>query len=119
MASTRWLAAGALLVVVLIVVASGPPAASQTPARPAEGKAGGILKVMQTVWPASPCFGNLVYFDPFKKLESPDTIVGELAERWAWQDGGRTLVFSLRRDVRWHDGQPFTSKDAKYTFDKA
>jgi peptide/nickel transport system substrate-binding protein len=134
MASTRWSAAGVLLVMVLIVVAAGPPAAGQTAARPPDGKPGGVLRVMQreelpqgfsvhetattsTVWPASPCFNNLVYFDPFKKLESPDTIVGELAERWTWQDGGRTLIFSLRRDVRWHDGQPFTSRDAKYTFD--
>jgi peptide/nickel transport system substrate-binding protein len=45
------------------------------------------------------------------------TIVGELAERWAWRDNYRSLVFSLRKNVRWHDGQPFTSKDVKYTFD--
>jgi peptide/nickel transport system substrate-binding protein len=46
-----------------------------------------------------------------------DTIVGELAERWAWQENYRTLVFTLRRDVRWHDGQPFSAEDVKYTFD--
>jgi peptide/nickel transport system substrate-binding protein len=50
-------------------------------------------------------------------MESPDTIVGELAEKWSWQDGYRNLVFFLRRDVKWHDGQPFTSKDVKFTFD--
>src|SRR6266849_4737228 len=44
-------------------------------------------------------------------------IVGELAERWAWQENYRKLVFFLRRDVRWHDGKPFSSKDVKYTFD--
>src|SRR5262245_64528334 len=108
MTSMRWLTAGALLLVILIVVTAGPPVAGQTAARPPDGKPGGILKVMQreelpqgfsvhetattsTSWPAGPCFNNLVYFDAFKKLESPDTIVGELAERWAWQDGGRTL----------------------------
>jgi ABC-type transport system substrate-binding protein len=26
-------------------------------------------------------------------------------------------VFFLRKNVRWHDGQPFTAKDVKYTFD--
>ena len=46
-----------------------------------------------------------------------DTIVGELAERWSWQDGYRNLVFFLRKGVKWHDGQPFTSKDVKFTFD--
>ena len=46
-----------------------------------------------------------------------DTIIPELAERWSWQDNFRNLVFLLRKDVKWHDGKPFTSKDVKYTFD--
>jgi peptide/nickel transport system substrate-binding protein len=104
------------------------PAESQTP------KAGGSLNVMlredlsqgfaihetstiSTVWPASPCFNNLVYFDPLKRQESADTIIGELAEKWSWQDNYRNLVFFLRKDVKWHDGKPFTSKDVKHTFD--
>ncbi len=70
-----------------------------------------------TVWPSMPCFSNLVLFDPLRKVETPETIIGELAEKWSWQDGYRSLVFGLRRDVRWHDGQPFSSKDVKYTFD--
>ena len=72
---------------------------------------------ISTVWPAMPCFNNLVLFDPLKKTESVDTIIGELAEKWSWQDNYRNLVFFLRKNVKWHDGQPFTSKDVKYTFD--
>jgi peptide/nickel transport system substrate-binding protein len=104
------------------------PAESQTP------KTGGSLNVMlredlsqgfaihetstiSVVFPASPCFNNLVYFDPLKRQESVDTIIGELAEKWSWQDNYRNLVFLLRKDVKWHDGKPFTSKDVKYTFD--
>ena len=49
--------------------------------------------------------------------ESVDTIIGELAEKWSWQDNYRNLVFFLRKGVKWHDGQPFTSKDVKFTFD--
>ena len=70
------------------------------------------------MWPAMPCFSNLVLFDPLKPTHSADTIVGELAERWSWQENYRKLVFFLRADVRWHDGKPFTSKDVKYTFDR-
>jgi peptide/nickel transport system substrate-binding protein len=70
-----------------------------------------------TVQQASPCFNNLVYFDPAKKVESADTLIPELAEKWSWQDGYRNLVFFLRRDVKWHDGKPFSSADVKYTFD--
>jgi peptide/nickel transport system substrate-binding protein len=104
------------------------PAQSQAP------KSGGTLNVMlredlaqgfaihesstiSTVFPSSPCFNNLVYFDPFKPIESTDTIIGELAEKWSWQDNYRNLVFFLRKNVKWHDGKPFTSKDVKFTFD--
>ena len=67
--------------------------------------------------PASLCFNNLVYFDPLKKQESLNTVIGELAEKWSWQDNYRNLVFFLRKGVKWHDGKPFTSADVKYTFD--
>lgn len=96
-------------------------------------KAGGILNAtlmeappsfsihdettISAVWPMMPCYSNLVLFDPLKKQESLDSIISELAEKWSWQDGGKSLAFSLRKDVKWHDGQPFTSKDVKYTFD--
>ena len=117
-----------LLAAVLVAGVTGTPAISQTP------KSGGVMNVMQredlpqgfsihetatisTVWPSMPCFSNLVLFDPLKKIESSDTIIGELAEKWSWQDNYRNLVFFLRKGVKWHDGQPFTSKDVKYTFD--
>jgi peptide/nickel transport system substrate-binding protein len=105
-----------------------------TPAMGQGPKAGGSLNVMlredlpqgfaihetatiSVVWPASPCFNNLVLFDPLKRTESVDTIIGELAEKWSWQDNYRNLVFFLRKGVKWHDGKPFTSKDVKFTFD--
>ena len=72
---------------------------------------------ISTMWPAMPCLSNLVLFDPLKPMHSVDTIVGELAERWSWQDGYHKLVFFLRNDVKWHDGKPFSSVDVKYTFD--
>src|SRR5919108_4016911 len=91
-------------VALLLVLAVGGaalaarPAESQTPPTP---KAGGSLNIMlredlsqgfaihetstiSTVFPASPCFNNLVYFDPLKRQESVDTIIGELAEKWSW-----------------------------------
>lgn len=30
---------------------------------------------------------------------------------------GRTITYHLRKNVRWHDGAPFTSADVKFTFD--
>ena len=114
--------------ILVVVVAITTPAISQTP------KSGGSLNITQredlpqgfaihetqtssSVWPSMPCFNNLVIYDPAKKQESLDTVVGELAEKWSWQDNYRNLVFFLRKGVKWHDGQPFTSKDVKFTFD--
>jgi peptide/nickel transport system substrate-binding protein len=119
---------GSLIVAALLVaLTAGGPVWGQAP------KYGGVLvthplsappslspheeSTIATVAAASPCLNNLVYFDPAKRQESVDTIIPELAERWSWQDNYRTLVFFLRRDVKWHDGKPFTSQDVKYTFD--
>jgi len=50
---------------------------------------------------------------------APDlTLVGDLAERWDIEDGGLVIVFHLRKNVRWHDGVPFTARDVQFTYDK-
>jgi len=118
----------ALGLALILLLLAGGPAASQPP------KAGGLLNLrlredlpqgfamhetstISSMWPAMPCFSNLVLFDPMKTTHSLDGLVPELAERWSWQDGGRSLVFVLRSGVKWHDGQPFSARDVKFTFD--
>ena len=41
-----------------------------------------------------------------------------LAESWTHSDDGLTWTFKLRRDVRWHDGEPFTARDVDFTFNR-
>ncbi len=41
-----------------------------------------------------------------------------LAESWDRSDDGLTWTFQLRRDVAWHDGQPFTAHDVDFTFNR-
>src|SRR5262245_34812583 len=117
----------AVAVGAVAVVAAGVYAQGQTPKR------GGILNTLlieeppgllihesatvSNVWPMSPCYSNLVLFDPAKPQESVDTVIPELADRWSWQDNYRNLVFFLKKNVKWHDGRPFSSRDVKYTFD--
>src|SRR5215467_5617959 len=117
----------AVAVGAVAVVAAGVYAQGQTPKR------GGILNTLlieeppgllihesatvSNVWPMSPCYSNLVLFDPAKPQESVDTVIPELADKWSWQDNYRNLVFFLKKNVKWHDGRPFTSRDVKYTFD--
>jgi peptide/nickel transport system substrate-binding protein len=40
-----------------------------------------------------------------------------LAQSWELSD--TSVVFHLRNDVKWHDGQPVTAEDVKFTFDLA
>lgn len=41
-----------------------------------------------------------------------------LAESWEISPDQLTYTFHLRHDVRWHDGEPFTAADVKYTYDR-
>jgi peptide/nickel transport system substrate-binding protein len=102
-------------------------AAAQTP------KQGGILKIyhretpggisiheeatFSTNVPMMGVFNNLVVYDQHKPQNSMDTIVPELATSWSWSADKSALVFKLREGVKWHDGQPFTAKDVKCTWD--
>jgi len=42
-----------------------------------------------------------------------------LAAAWRWSDGRRTLTFTLRTDVRWHDGTLTTARDVAWTLNVA
>jgi peptide/nickel transport system substrate-binding protein len=67
--------------------------------------------------PAMALYNNLVVYDQHKPQNSMATIVPDLADSWAWSKDNLTLTFKLHQGVKWHDGQPFTSKDVKCTFD--
>lgn len=41
-----------------------------------------------------------------------------LATSWSVSPDGKVYRFVLRSDVRWHDGQPFTSRDVWYTLSR-
>lgn len=48
--------------------------------------------------------GNMIY-------------VPDLAESWETSEDGLTITFHLRKNVKWHDGEPFTAADVKFTFE--
>ncbi|TCR62997.1 ABC transporter substrate-binding protein [Bosea sp. BK604] len=43
--------------------------------------------------------------------------VPDLAETWSVSDDGLSYTFNLRKGVKWHDGQPFSSADVKFTIE--
>jgi len=57
-------------------------------------------------------YDNLVDVDP-------DTLqpVPNLATKWDISPDGKTYTFTLKPNVKWHDGQPFTADDVKFSFD--
>jgi peptide/nickel transport system substrate-binding protein len=57
-------------------------------------------------------FESLVRLDPRTAAMEP-----ALAERWETNADGTAVTFFLRKDVRWHDGEPFTAADVVFTFD--
>jgi peptide/nickel transport system substrate-binding protein len=56
-------------------------------------------------------------FTPLVQYDDGLEIQPHLAESWDLDDAG--VTFRLRQDVRWHDGQPVTAEDVKFTFDLA
>ncbi len=59
-------------------------------------------------------YSGLLHRDP----DDPQKITGDLAERWTLSPDGKTYTFHLKKGVKWHDGQPFTSADVKATLDR-
>lgn len=57
-------------------------------------------------------------FNGLVKVDKDLKIVGDLAESFDVLRGGLEIVFHLRRNVRWHDGYPFTAEDVLFTYQK-
>ncbi|MCL6596762.1 MAG: peptide ABC transporter substrate-binding protein [Firmicutes bacterium] len=57
-------------------------------------------------------------FDSLVTLSPGRTILPQLATRWAVSQGGLTYTFTLRRNVTFQNGQPFTSQDVVFTADR-
>ena len=63
----------------------------------------------QTYYTSGKIFDGLVEYD-FDMKPKP-----KLATSWDLSPDGLTLRFTLRGDVKWHDGKPFTSSDLQYS----
>ncbi len=87
----------------VVVAVSADPG----PMNPATTTAGGTHNVTDQI------FNGLVGLD--------DNLnpVPELAASWEIGDGGKVYTFKLVPNVKWHDGEPFTSADVKFTFEQA
>ena len=56
-------------------------------------------------------------FEGLVGLDANLTVVPRLAESWTVSADGKTITFTLRKGVRWHDDKPFTSADVAFTLE--
>ena len=59
----------------------------------------------------------LLVYDPLVRYDENFEPTGCLAESWETSEDGLTWTFHLKDGVKWHDGEPFTSEDVKFTYD--
>ena len=57
-------------------------------------------------------------FNRLVKMTVDNHVVPDLATDWEFSEDGMELTFNLRENVKWHDGEPFTSNDVVWTFTK-
>jgi peptide/nickel transport system substrate-binding protein len=86
-----------------IVIAHGSDAARVSPLRIGDSYSFHIQSL---------CYDSLVYNN-----ENYEPIVPGLAESWDVSEDQKEITFNLYEDVTWHDGEPFTSEDVKWTFE--
>jgi peptide/nickel transport system substrate-binding protein len=55
-------------------------------------------------------------FDSLLELDANLTVRPLLAESWEVSKDGLTYTFKLKKNVKWHDGKPFTARDVAFTF---
>jgi len=71
----------------------------------------------------TPAFENLIWYQFTKQGDDVASrgIAGHLAPRLAesWsQVDPKTFRFTLRKGVKWHDGEPFTAKDVRWSLER-
>jgi peptide/nickel transport system substrate-binding protein len=101
-------------------------AAPAVPAASASGESAWTVAIPDDITSVDPASGSAItsslnaqylIYDPLVTFEGPTfTPLGKLAESWSMLDPN-TWEFKLRRGVTFHNGDPFTAADVKYTYD--
>ena len=55
-------------------------------------------------------------YETLVRLDADLNLVPGLAESWESQDNGKTWTFKLRKNVKFHDGTPFTADAVSYSY---
>ena len=103
--------------------------------KPTKAGGGGVLKLL--LWQAptllNPHFASgtkdqiasRIFFEPLAGWDKDANLIPQLAAEVPSRDNGglsadgREVTWKLKRDVKWHDGKPFTADDVVFTWEYA
>ena len=120
----------------MMLAQSGVPmAAAEIPYKPTRAGGGGLLKLLywQAVTLLNPHFaigtkdqeGSRIFYEPLAGWDADGNLVAVLAaeipskENAGLAEDGRSVLWKLKRGVKWHDGKPFTADDVVFTWEYA
>src|SRR6266704_281900 len=110
-------------------------AATPIPYKPTHAGGGGLLRLLywQAVTLLNPHFavgtkdqeGSRIFYEPLAGWDNDGNLVPFLAaeipskENDGLAEDGRSVVWKLKRGVKWHDGMPFTADDVVFNWEYA
>ena len=71
--------------------------------------------ILSTDSPSSSVEGLI--FSGLFRINSDLELEPDLLDTYTTNDDGTVYTFRLKKDIKWHDGHPFTAHDVKFTFD--
>ena len=60
---------------------------------------------------------NILLFNGLTAHDGANQVVPCLAKDWTFDESSCTYTFDLEQNVTWHDGEPFTAEDVKFTIE--
>jgi peptide/nickel transport system substrate-binding protein len=60
---------------------------------------------------------NALIFDGLTDHDGNNQVIPRLAKSWDYDEETYTYTFHLEENVKWHDGEPFTAEDVKFTIE--
>jgi len=106
--------------------AAGAPAATAAPASGVSTTSGGTLNVAiadlgtenNDVILAQPNNPSYVIYEQLLRYDPQGNIMPHLAESFEMSPDGKVWTFTLRKGIKWHNGDEVTSDDIKFTFER-
>jgi peptide/nickel transport system substrate-binding protein len=97
-----------------LYVDPGKPAYGDTIVTASIGEPSNLIPMLASDSPSHEVAGYV--YNGLVKYDKDLNIIGDLAQSWEVSKDNLSITFHLRRDVTWHDGQPFTARDVMYTY---